>query len=286
MSQNPPQKTHQKQAIGRLGLGVVSLALVAGCTAPGTGGAEESAAPPSASPSAETGATGTTEETQPASTHAIGETVTMGELEHTLHGVRFSQGDEYSAPEAGTRWLVADIEVTNNSDASEAISSVMMWTLNDPDHRSVDMTYTGDERGSLDGELGPGRSMRGEIAYAVSADQTSWELIFAPEFSGSDRPSTRFPRPSPRGLRPSPGRRPASPPRRPCPERSRTRTSPTTRPTRPGRTACRTTTPSASTMNLRPQVGYRSVRASRTAPSTASPASTSGARSTRPRSGR
>ena len=205
MSQNPPQKTHQKQAIGRLGLGVVSLALVAGCTAPGTGGAEESAAPPSASPSAETGATGTTEETQPASTHAIGETVTMGELEHTLHGVRFSQGDEYSAPEAGTRWLVADIEVTNNSDASEAISSVMMWTLNDPDHRSVDMTYTGDERGSLDGELGPGRSMRGEIAYAVSADQTSWELIFSPEAFGFGQAVYEVPAPESPGSSPEPG---------------------------------------------------------------------------------
>lgn len=105
----------------------------------------------------------------------------MGTLEHTLHGVRFAPGDEYTTPEPGTRWLVADIEVTNRSDEPAAISSIGMWTLYDPDNRSVDQTITGDEQGSLDSELGPGRSLRGEIAFAVDAEHKEWELIFSPE---------------------------------------------------------------------------------------------------------
>lgn len=36
------------------------------------------------------------------------------------------------------------------------------------------------EQGNLDGELGAGRSMRGEIAYEVDEGQTDWELIFEP----------------------------------------------------------------------------------------------------------
>lgn len=204
MSQSSPKNAPQKSVIGRLGLAALSLALVAGCTAPDSGGSGETGASPSASPSASVDATGAAEETQSASTHAVGDTVIMGDVEHTLHGVRFSPGDEYSTPEAGTRWLVADIEVTNNSDTSEAISSVMMWALNDPDNRSVEMAYTGDERGSLDGELGPGRSMRGEIAYAVSADQNSWELIFSPEAFGFGQAVYDVPAPESPGTPPGP----------------------------------------------------------------------------------
>lgn len=115
------------------------------------------------------------------STYAVGETATMGDLAHTLHGARFSRGNEYSTPANGTQWLVLDIEITNNGDEPTTVSSAMMWTLNDPDNRSVAMTIAGDERGTLDGQLGPGRSMRGEITYEVDASQERWELLFSPE---------------------------------------------------------------------------------------------------------
>lgn len=124
------------------------------------------------------------ESTETAANLAVGETVAMGELEHTLHSARFDTGGEFSTPEAGTRWLVLDIEVTNNSDESEAISSMMMWTLNDSENRSAELSIMADTQGSLDGELGAGRSMRGEVAYEVSADESSWELLFSPEVFG------------------------------------------------------------------------------------------------------
>jgi hypothetical protein len=116
--------------------------------------------------------------------YRIGDTVAMGELEHTLHGARWSTGDEWFGPDEGERWLVLDIEVTNAGGSSEGISSLIMWTLVDSENRTVDMTFTTDERGSLDGELGAGRSMRGEIAYAVSDSGDSWELLFEPEVFG------------------------------------------------------------------------------------------------------
>ena len=66
MSPNPPQNVHQKSAFGRLGLVALSLALVTGCTTPGSGGTDEPDASPSASSSPTTGATGSAEATQPA----------------------------------------------------------------------------------------------------------------------------------------------------------------------------------------------------------------------------
>lgn len=198
MPRSTPQNTNHTWAIGRLSMAIVGMAFVAGCTAPANSDEAEpvTVAPPSASPS-ETAEP--TERPGQAQTYAVGETVTMGNLEHTLHGVRFSPGDEYSNPAPGTRWLVADIEVTNNLDEPAAVSSAMMWTLNDPDNRSVTTTFTGDERGSLDGELGPGRSMRGEIAYEVSADHNNWELIFTPEAFGFGQAIYEVPAPESAG---------------------------------------------------------------------------------------
>lgn len=116
--------------------------------------------------------------------YRIGDTVAMGELEHTLNGARWSAGDEWFGPEDGERWLVLDIEVTNTGGSSEPVSSLIMWTLVDSENRTVDMTITTDERGSLDGELGAGRSMRGEVAYAVSDAGDAWELLFEPDVFG------------------------------------------------------------------------------------------------------
>lgn len=118
-------------------------------------------------------------------TYRVGDTVAMGDLEHIVHGARWSTGDEWFGPDDGERWLVLDIEVTNSGSASESISSLIMWTLIDADNRSVDMTITGDERGSLDGELGAGRSMRGETAFSVPDNGSdTWELVFEPQLFG------------------------------------------------------------------------------------------------------
>jgi hypothetical protein len=116
--------------------------------------------------------------------YGIGDTIAMGDLEHTFHAARFFEGDEFMSPEDGTRWLLVDVEVTNTGDESEAMSSMIMWELVDADNRSRTQTITADEQGGLDGELGAGRSMRGEIAYEVADGQTEWELIFAPQVFG------------------------------------------------------------------------------------------------------
>ena len=59
-----------------------------------------------------------------ASPYGIGDTVAMGDLEHTLHGARWSTGDDFFGPGDGERWLVLDIELTNTGESSEAVSSL------------------------------------------------------------------------------------------------------------------------------------------------------------------
>ncbi|HLS14869.1 MAG TPA: DUF4352 domain-containing protein [Beutenbergiaceae bacterium] len=114
----------------------------------------------------------------------LGDTIAMGDLEHTFHGARFVEGDEFFSPDEGTAWLVVDVEVTNIGDESEALSSLIMWRLVDAENRSADQELLADTQGSVDGELGADRSMRGEIAYEVGVEDAEWELIFEPALFG------------------------------------------------------------------------------------------------------
>jgi len=117
-------------------------------------------------------------------TFAVGETVEMGNLEFTLQGARWEEGDEFMGPDEGERWLVLDCNLENKGEESEHLSSMMMFTLYDEENYSCDMEIAADTRGSLDGELGSGRSMSGEIAFNVDADHSKWELVFEPNAFG------------------------------------------------------------------------------------------------------
>lgn len=57
--------------------------------------------------------------------------------------------------------------MTNDGDQPTSVSSIGMWTLIDPDHRSADMTISGDERGSLDADPGPEDTFTYDEAYAA-----------------------------------------------------------------------------------------------------------------------
>lgn len=108
----------------------------------------------------------------------------MGNLEFTLNSIRWEQGNDFMEPEAGEKWLVVNATLNNIASESANVSSLLMFELIDDEHYSQDWNIFADTKGSLDGELGSGRSMRGEIAYTVSENASSFEFIFAPNFLG------------------------------------------------------------------------------------------------------
>lgn len=126
-------------------------------------------------------------EDEPADTaeiYTIGDTVKMGDLIFTVNSARWDEGSDYIHPEAGEKWLVFDCSVENIGEDSDVISSMMMFVLYDEENYSRDVEFFADTKGSLDGELGSGRTMRGEIAFAVEDWQNKWEFIFQPNIFG------------------------------------------------------------------------------------------------------
>jgi len=112
----------------------------------------------------------------------VGDTVRMGEYLVTLNSVRSDKGSEYWGPEEGELWLTLDISIINESEKEETISSMLMFELYDENHYQANNAFMAETKGSLDGSIGAGRTMRGEIAFNVEADTTYWEFIFMPGF--------------------------------------------------------------------------------------------------------
>lgn len=117
-------------------------------------------------------------------TFKVGETVKMGDLEFTVNGIRIDEGDDFNKPEEGNVFLIIDATIKNTGQDSNALSSLIMFKLYDSEFYEKDMSIFADTKGSLDGELGAGRTMRGEIAFEVGKDETEWEFIFEPNVFG------------------------------------------------------------------------------------------------------
>ena len=123
-------------------------------------------------------------ESEQQETFKVGETVKMGDLEFTVNEVRTDEGGEWNKPEEGNTFLIIDATITNTGQESDALSSLIMFELYDSDFYTKDRSILADTKGSLDGELGAGRTMRGEIAFEVGKNETEWEFIFEPNVFG------------------------------------------------------------------------------------------------------
>lgn len=107
----------------------------------------------------------------------VGDKVKVDNLEVTLNGVRVA--DTYDG-----KALVADFTVNNVGDKTENVSSMLMFEAMDEEAIKLDQTVgVEDQKGQLDGELAPGRKLRGEIAYKLKdAHGKTMELIFQEAF--------------------------------------------------------------------------------------------------------
>lgn len=107
---------------------------------------------------------------------AIGDTVKMDDLEITVNSTRTSNGSKYNKPDLA-KYLVLDVTVENKGSESVSISSLINMSLFDDKSYKRDSSRVHDQQGSLNGEIGPGRKIRGELAFDVP-ESAFYEFVF------------------------------------------------------------------------------------------------------------
>jgi hypothetical protein len=111
----------------------------------------------------------------------VGDTVKFDNLKITLNAATEVKEAEFLSPD-NDKFLVIDMTIENVGDQSEAVSTLLQIELMDADSYTYTPTIYIDAKGSVDGEVAPGRKMRGEVAFDVP-DSDYYEFIFSDPFT-------------------------------------------------------------------------------------------------------
>lgn len=116
----------------------------------------------------------------------IGDIVKAGDVYFKVNSVKeIAPSSDFIKPKDGHIWYAVDITVENKSNAAVQMSSLMMFKLVDSEGYSYDLTIGPEVKGSLDGELGAGRKMSGEIPFEIPKDSKELELEIDPTLFGN-----------------------------------------------------------------------------------------------------
>ena len=135
-------------------------------------------------PSTTTGSTIPTPTTTPqpvadVAEQGISSTGTTGDLAVTLDSFEdpVSQTDGLIDPDAGNRFVAAELTLTNTSDETQTFSTLLLVELIDSMDRSWDVSILGvSDRPSIDGDIPAGESRRGWVGFEVPADASGFRL--------------------------------------------------------------------------------------------------------------
>ena len=120
----------------------------------------------------------------------IGDIIEIGDLGLVVNEITFPAGDDFTQPDEGKNFIVVDLSVTNNTDSSQSISSLLQMELKDATGQSYDvdlMASVAAGGASPDGELAPGETLRGQVGFQVPVDAQGLVFVFDGDVFGSGK---------------------------------------------------------------------------------------------------
>lgn len=115
----------------------------------------------------------------------IGDTIKSGDIYFTINSAREVPGSEFMSPDEGNIWYAVDITIENKGQESFNSSSLLMFSLIDSEAYNHNITIGPNLNGSVDGEIAPGRKLRGEVAFEIPKESKGLELEIDPSVWGT-----------------------------------------------------------------------------------------------------
>lgn len=109
-----------------------------------------------------------------------GEIAELNGVQVTLTDYKENAGSEYNTPSDGNVFLMAEFEITNNTNKELAISSMLSFEAYADDYK-LDYSFSAlmeKEGNQLDGEIAAGKKMKGWIGWEVPQDYQNVEVHF------------------------------------------------------------------------------------------------------------
>lgn len=116
------------------------------------------------------------EETQKLETYEIGDTIEVGDLVVKVNNIRTVEKDESGMLEEGYIYLLVDISIENKGDQEAYLETFSNLRLVDKNGRNYESVWAEDAKGQIEGNLGAGRKIAGELSYGIPIDVKDFEL--------------------------------------------------------------------------------------------------------------
>ncbi len=97
-----------------------------------------------------------------------------------------SAGDEFNKPTAGTQFIVVDVEIKNISATTRTVSTMLAMSIKTPGGFEYDQAAYYPEPSFPDGDIQPGQTGRGNVAFEVPADIGAMTFVYEPSLQVGD----------------------------------------------------------------------------------------------------
>jgi len=116
------------------------------------------------------------EETQKLKTYEIGDTIEIGAFVIKVNSIRMAEKEEWDMLEEGYIYLLVDISIENTGTQEAYIDTYYNFRLVDKNGRNYEFVWAENAKGRVDGNLGAGRKIAGELSYGIPNDIKEFEL--------------------------------------------------------------------------------------------------------------
>lgn len=123
------------------------------------------------------------------STFGVGDIVKKGDLEASILKVEpnYVSANEFERPEAGKKIVAVQLNLKNNGDDAEHISTLLQFQLKDASNAQYTITLMGPDPRFPDGELTAGDTVQGYVPFEVPATATGLKFIFDADVFGGGK---------------------------------------------------------------------------------------------------
>lgn len=111
----------------------------------------------------------------------VGDLVEIGDWQILVHSVTdpLKSSNEFIGPSSGSRWVAADVEVTNTASEPAVMSTLMCLELQDSSNQNYSIAITAEDFPELDGEVASSGSRRGVVVFEVPQSASGLVLKFS-----------------------------------------------------------------------------------------------------------
>jgi len=113
---------------------------------------------------------------QELNTYEIGDTIEVGDLVIKVNSTRTAEKDEWDMLEEGYIYLLVDISIENTGNQEAYLDTYYNFRLVDKNGRNYEFVWAEKAKGRIEGNLGAGRKIAGELSYGIPNDIKEFEL--------------------------------------------------------------------------------------------------------------